>query len=233
MKSEIGNTYGTMLVLEHLPSINPTGKKTIRMVKVQCSSCGKLAEKRLDNIKRKGTSGCSRECPGFKATITKHGLTNSRVYKSWDNMVTRCTRTSHKSYDHYDNLIIGEKLDPRWLNFENFLEDMGDPGNKQHKFSIDRIDNKKGYCKDNCKWSTQQEQTLNQEKSIVNKFSSSELQTIKDFHVLASRFKKDGVQLFTTEDIQRIFSMSSSTVTKVLNSFYIDLAKEKEQIHET
>ena len=233
MNNEIGNIYGSMKVIEHLESINPSGKKLFRMVRVVCQACGKTSDKRLDNIKRKSTSGCSRECSAFKQTITKHGLTNSRTYKSWDNMVTRCTRQSHASYEHYDNLIVGQKIDPKWLTFEGFLEDMGEPENKNIKFSIDRIDNRKGYSKSNCRWATQQEQTLNQEKSIVNIFSSAELETIREFYILASRFKSNGVQNFSTDSVMSIFSMSSPTVTKILNGYYINLAKEKESLNET
>ena len=148
-------------------------------------------------------------------------------------MVTRCTRPSHASYEHYDNLIVRQKLDPKWLTFEGFLEDMGEPENKNIKFSIDRIDNRKGYSKSNCRWATQQEQTLNQEKSIVNIFSSAELETIREFYILASRFKSNGVQNFSTDSVMHIFSMSSPTVTKILNGYYINLAKEKESLNET
>lgn len=231
MSNVIGNSYGTMTVIEELPNIK-TGKnnKSIRVVKVECSECAAVSEKRLDNIKRPSTSGCSRNCPGFKKTITKHGLSNSRVYKSWDNMVTRCTRSSHKSFEHYDNLIIGEKLDPRWLDFENFINDMGEPADRRTKFSIDRIDNRKGYFKDNCRWATQREQTLNQEKSVVNRFSVKELETIREFYSLASRFKEEGIQKFTTSDLINIFNISSPTTTKILNGHYIALAKEKEYV---
>ena len=110
---------------------------------------------------------------------------------------------------------------------------MGEPENKNIKFSIDRIDNRKGYSKSNCRWATQQEQTLNQEKSIVNIFSSAELETIREFYILASRFKSNGVQNFSTDSVMSIFSMSSPTVTKILNGYYIDLAKEKESLNET
>ena len=233
MSNELGNIYGSMEIVEILPNINPTGTKSIRVVKVRCKCCGKVSEKRLDNIKRASTSGCSRDCPAFKETITKHGLTNSRVYKSWDNMVTRCTRPSHKHYEHYDNLIVGQKIDPKWLTFEGFLEDMGEPENKNIKFSIDRIDNRKGYSKSNCRWATQQEQTQNQEKSVINKFSSDELETIRNFYILASRFKLEGVQKFSTESIKDIFSIGGQTVTKILNGYYIELAREKETLYET
>lgn len=233
MSNELGNIYGSMEIVEILPNINPTGTKAIKVVKVRCKCCGKVSEKRLDNIKRASTSGCSRDCPAFKETITKHGLTNSRVYKSWDNMVTRCTRPSHKHYEHYDNLIIGQKIDPKWLTFQGFLDDMGEPENKQTKFSIDRIDNRKGYNKSNCRWATQQEQTQNQEKSVINKFSSDELETIRNFYILASRFKLEGVQKFSTASIKDIFSIGGQTVTKILNGYYIELAREKETLYET
>ena len=228
MKSEIGNTYGSMEVINHLPHINPTGAKRVRMVEVRCNSCGNTSSKRLSNIQRKGTAGCSRECPAFKATVTTHGLSNSRVYKSWDNMITRCTRPSHKNFKHYEHLIIGVKIDPEWFNFENFLKDMGEPPSKKNKLSIDRIDNRKGYCKDNCRWATQKEQMHNQERSIVNRFSSTELQVIKDFYVLASKYKTGHVSHFTIASIAAIFGVGSCTVPNILNDYYIDIVKAKE-----
>jgi hypothetical protein len=43
--------------------------------------------------------------------------------------------------------------DPRWEIYENFLEDMGrKPG---PEYSLDRIDNAKGYSKGNCRWASQ------------------------------------------------------------------------------
>ncbi len=105
---------------------------------------------------------------------------------------------------------------------------MGEPNNKNNKLSIDRIDNRKGYSKDNCKWSTQKEQTLNQERSLVNRFSSAELTTIKEFYVLASRFKSNGVQNFNMTDLCEVLDIGTSTIPKIMNSYYINLAKEKE-----
>lgn len=78
-------------------------------------------------------------------------------YTSWCAMKNRCNNPNHDAYDRYGGR--GISYDPSWEKFENFLNDMGlksDP-----KMELDRIDNEKNYCKQNCKWSSKKEQTRN------------------------------------------------------------------------
>jgi hypothetical protein len=64
-------------------------------------------------------------------------------------------------WPHYGGRGIAVE-DPRWLQFENFLADMGEP---PPGLTLDRRDNERGYCKENCRWATRIEQRNNRRDS--------------------------------------------------------------------
>lgn len=91
----------------------------------------------------------------------KHGMTGTPTWNSWRAMIERCTNKKKDTYKHYGGL--GVSVCDRWMKFENFLEDMGErPDGK----TLDRINVKKGYLKDNCKWSTPTEQMRNTRRAF-------------------------------------------------------------------
>jgi hypothetical protein len=75
----------------------------------------------------------------------------------------RCYNIKDKDYPRYG--ARGITVCKRWLDFEKFALDMGDKPSPQH--SIDRIDNDKGYSKNNCRWVTMKEQTNNTRSNRV------------------------------------------------------------------
>lgn len=87
---------------------------------------------------------------------TGHGR-RSRLYRIWANMKARCLRPNNKDYPHYGGR--GIRICKRWLKFENFLADMGEPPTEKH--SLDRINNDGNYTKKNCRWATMKEQRQN------------------------------------------------------------------------
>ena len=86
-----------------------------------------------------------------------HGLSRTPEYQAWQQMKYRCFNPNHKRYSDWGGR--GITVCDRWLNFKNFLADMGSRPTAKH--SLDRIDNDGDYSSKNCKWSTKAEQQNN------------------------------------------------------------------------
>lgn len=104
---------------------------------------------------------------GNKGNNTKHGHTKAgqvtSEYRAWNSMKTRCYNANYIGHRYYKN--NGITVCDKWMNsFEAFLEDMGLNPSKSH--SLDRINNKLGYYKENCRWATKKEQAVNRNNTV-------------------------------------------------------------------
>lgn len=101
--------------------------------------------------------------------ITKHGMSNTLEYHSWQGMKKRAL-VKEKRYKTYEGKGISEE----WLNsFEAFYRDMGAAPSPNH--TIERKDNSIGYFKDNCKWATRKEQTRNYSLNRIIEYNGEKL----------------------------------------------------------
>lgn len=117
--------------------------------------CGNEKLMFSNNVKSgKSTScGCFHKEQTSKHTST-HGMGGSRIYSIWRDMLNRCYLPNRRAYKNYGGRGITVCEDWRG-SFESFYEDMGDPPSARHE--LDRIDNSRGYFKDNCRWATPRE----------------------------------------------------------------------------
>lgn len=135
-------------------------------------SCGNMVVVETTQV----TRGHSLSCGCFKSekiikTHTTHGMSiNSKVsteYGSWASMKQRCLNPKNKNWVNYGGR--GIKICENWLNFDNFLSDMG---RCPPKMTLDRIDNNKGYSPDNCRWATTKTQSRNKRNNRILTFNN-------------------------------------------------------------
>lgn len=102
----------------------------------------------------------------MKKTIERssHGMYKSPEYKTWDNMITRCTRPSHKHYKHYGGrgIYICSEWRKSFLAFYSYVGPKPTP-----KHTIERIDSNLGYEPGNVKWATSKEQGRNTSRNVL------------------------------------------------------------------
>lgn len=81
-------------------------------------------------------------------------------------MHQRCRNPGCISFKNYG--AKGIRVCERWIQFKNFVEDMGEPPSEAH--TLDRRNNALGYSKDNCRWATRIEQGKNRSLNRIIEF---------------------------------------------------------------
>jgi hypothetical protein len=84
------------------------------------------------------------------------------LYGVWQGMKQRCLNKNNPHYKNYGGR--GITVCDRWINdFHIFVSDIG---KRPKGFTLDRINNDKGYSPDNCRWATRSEQQLNRRDAV-------------------------------------------------------------------
>ena len=154
-----GRIYGCLTVVKLVPQPEWDTGHCVKWWLCRCT-CGTEKAIRGNHLKRGAKScGCQQREAVRRATV-KHGRYKTREYRIWSSMVQRCSNPNAVLFHRYG--AKGLIVDPSWRTFQQFFADMGPcPTN----YSLDRIDNAKGYAPGNCRWADIFEQNRNRSMS--------------------------------------------------------------------
>ena len=153
-----GQKFGRLTVIERLfERRNHDYRSALWLCRCDC---GNEVRTYAGYLKSGNTKSCG--CL-HKEAVTKHGFRHLPEYNIWRGMLDRCYNKETAAYPRYGGR--GITVSDEWKeSFEAFYRDMGPRPSKNH--SVDRKDNDKGYCKDNCRWATYEEQNNNKRSSV-------------------------------------------------------------------
>lgn len=126
----------------------------------KCGTVRPVNKSKLSNGEIK-SCGCKRKTEVSVNRI--HGMSKTRFYGIWNDMMMRCYNPNRERYKIYGGR--GITVEKRWRVFNNFKEDMFD--SYQKGLSLERINVNKGYSRKNCKWIPILDQSLNRRNTIT------------------------------------------------------------------
>lgn len=157
----IGNKYGKLTVISIGKSIRLPCGQTNKTYECECD-CGNNNNVRKVHLVRNRTLSCG--CN----TKTRNGEGSTLLCKVWRGIKQRCLENYCESHLYFKK---GISVCIEWQNsYELFKEWSLNNGYKKG-LQIDRIDNSKGYCPENCRWVSSLINSNNRDNNIVIEYN--------------------------------------------------------------
>lgn len=141
-------------VFGRLTAVSPTKERRSESVVWSCSCiCGRKVKVSSSSLLRGDTKSCGcirRELLSSGRIRRTHGQRRTSLYWVWSTMKGRCMNPKNHKFPRYGGR--GITICEAWMKFEQFSKDMTE--GYARGLQIDRIDNNKGYSKENCHWVT-------------------------------------------------------------------------------
>lgn len=197
----VGQWFGDLEVLEYQGVV----KKTRHLWWCHCN-CGEELAVREDHLKSGHTTTCG--CRGFPKGVSRNGP----EYRTWANIIQRCTNPKVETYCYYG--ARGIQVCQRWReSFKNFYEDMGPRplGN----FSIERKEHTGNYEPDNCVWADRFTQANNKSNNVNVTFegrTQSSQQWANELGMRAQTIRDRLAKGLSTEEVLNAFRLDEKPI---------------------
>jgi len=172
-KNLLGKVFGRLTVIERIENKN---SRTQWKCRCECGNVHNVISKSLVNGSTK-SCGCLRREIVMECNTT-HGLSKTRLHKTWRGIIQRCNNKKNTRFKYYGGrgIIICDE----WLNNFKSFYDWSIKNGYSDDLTIDRINNDGNYEPGNCRWITMLEQCHNRGLHPKNKSGCSGVTFAKD-----------------------------------------------------
>lgn len=163
-----GRRFGRLVV------INWVGTDKWRHSLWECKcDCGNTVVATANNLRSGNTRSCG--CKAHEQLVdrnSKHGESKTRLYRIWRGIHTRCENKNRSDSKYY--AMSGITVCDEWHSYDAFKTWSVEHGYND-SLSIDRIDNDRGYCPENCRWVTHKQQCNNRRNNIITEYRGQKM----------------------------------------------------------
>ena len=154
----VGKVFGRLVVV-NAPGRNKDGRRLYNCI-CECGTITSVSERCLLKGSTKSCGCLRRENTG--QLNKSHGDTGKPEYNIWKAMKQRCDNPNDAAFANYGGR--GISYEARWIFYEYFIVDMG--YRESSYYTLERVDNDKGYSKENCIWAMRDKQSLNRRNTV-------------------------------------------------------------------
>lgn len=178
LKDLAGLKFGRLTVLERADN---KGRYTVW--RCRCD-CGNVCVVTGNSLK----SGRTKSCGCLHGQ--KHGMADTDIYNTWISIKQRCFNPKTPNYNRYGGrgITICDEWKDDFQAFYDYVSKL--PHFDEKGYSLDRIDNNKGYEPDNIHWADAKTQARNTRRNIFVEYNGVKM-------TLSEAAEKSGVQVGT------------------------------------